>query len=145
VQQADSNDRRGGITVSVDVPATLPRIQADRHRLTQVFANLLVNAYEAMGGKGHVTIRATPTFIDDGGTTREGVLVEVADDGPGIPADVRDKVFDLFFTTKAKGSGLGLGVVRRIVDAHDGRLDLRTSAAGTTMLITLPVAGGADT
>src|SRR5688572_16633114 len=145
VQQADSKDRRGEIAVSVDVPATLPRIQADRHRLTQVFANLLVNAYEAMAGKGHVTIRATPTSIDDGGTTRDGVLVEVADDGPGIPADVRDKVFDLFFTTKAKGSGLGLGVVRRIIDAHDGRLDLRTSAAGTTMLITLPVAGGADT
>ena len=145
VQQADSQDRRGEIAVTVDVPATLPRIQADRHRLTQVFANLLVNAYEAMGGKGHVTIRATPTCIDDGGTTRDGVLVEVADDGPGIPADVRDKVFDLFFTTKAKGSGLGLGVVRRIVDAHDGQLDLRTSPAGTTMLITLPVAGGADT
>jgi signal transduction histidine kinase len=145
VQQADSQDRRGEIAVTVDVPATLPRIQADRHRLTQVFANLLVNAYEAMGGKGHVTIRATPTCIDDGGTTRDGVLVEIADDGPGIPADVRDKVFDLFFTTKAKGSGLGLGVVRRIVDAHDGQLDLRTSPAGTTMLITLPVAGGADT
>jgi signal transduction histidine kinase len=57
---------------------------------------------------------------------------------------VKDKVFDLFFTTKAKGSGLGLAVVRRIVDAHDGRLDLRTSPGGTTIRITLPVAGGDD-
>jgi PAS domain S-box-containing protein len=145
IQQADSKDRRGEISVTVDVPATLPRIQADRHRLTQVFANLLANAYEAMNGTGEVAIRATPTTIDDSGTMREGVLVEVADNGPGIPADLRDKVFDLFFTTKAKGSGLGLGVVRRIIDAHDGRLDLRTSPAGTTMLITLPVAGSADT
>ena len=129
IQQADTKDRRGQITVDVDVSPTLPRIQADRHRLTQVFTNLLVNAYEAMHGQGHVTVRAVPTRIEESGIGRDGVLIEVADDGPGIPADVKDKVFDLFFTTKAKGSGLGLAVVRRIVDAHDGRLDLRTSAA----------------
>jgi signal transduction histidine kinase len=144
IQQADSKDRRGQITVDVDVSPALPRIQADRHRLTQVFTNLLVNAYEAMHGQGHVTVRAVPTRMEESGIGRDGVLIEVADDGPGIPADVKDKVFDLFFTTKAKGSGLGLAVVRRIVDAHDGRLDLRTSPAGTTIRITLPVAGGDD-
>ena len=144
IQQADSKDRRGQITVDVDVSPTLPRIQADRHRLTQVFTNLLVNAYEAMGGRGHVTVRAVSTRMEESGLGRDGVLIEVADDGPGIPPDVKDKVFDLFFTTKAKGSGLGLAVVRRIVDAHDGKLDLRTSPGGTTIRITLPVAGSDD-
>ena len=55
------------------------------------------------------------------------VVVEVADDGPGIPADVTERVFNAFFTTKAQGSGLGLAIVRKIVDAHDGRIDLRTA------------------
>jgi signal transduction histidine kinase len=142
VQHADSTGRRGNIAVEVAVPATLPRIQADRHRLTQVFTNLILNAYEAMRGAGHVTIRATPTRMEESGIGRDGVRIEVADTGPGIPADVKDKVFDLFFTTKAKGSGLGLAIVRRIVNAHDGQLDLRTSPRGATIRITLPVAGG---
>jgi signal transduction histidine kinase len=68
------------------------------------------------------------------------VLVEVTDDGPGMPPEISDKVFDPFFTTKAQGSGLGLAIVRKIVDAHDGRLDLRTSPGeGTTIRLTLPV------
>ena len=103
------------------------------------------SAYEALQGKGRVIVRATPARLESGGTGRDAVLVEVADDGPGIPAEAKDKVFDLFFTTKAKGSGLGLAVVRRIVDAHDGRLDLHTSPKGTTIRVTLPVVGGDDT
>ena len=64
------------------------------------------------------------------------MLVEVTDDGPGMPPDVADKVFDPFFTTKAQGSGLGLAIVRKIVDAHDGRLDLQTApGAGTTIRV----------
>jgi signal transduction histidine kinase len=70
------------------------------------------------------------------------VLVQVSDDGPGIPADVAEKVFDPFFTTKPQGSGLGLAIVRKIVDAHDGRIDLRTAVGqGTTIRVTLPVTG----
>jgi len=145
IQQADTQDRRGSIVVDVEVPGALPRIQADQHRLTQVFTNLLNNAYEALQGTGRVVVRATPARLESGGTGRDAVLVEVADNGPGIPAEAKDKVFDLFFTTKAKGSGLGLAVVRRIVDAHDGRLDLHTSPKGTTIRVTLPVVGGDDT
>jgi nitrogen-specific signal transduction histidine kinase len=141
IQQADTGDRRGQVTVAVEVPDSLPRIQADRHRLTQVITNLLNNAYEALQGTGHVTVRARAARSSDGAELRDEVLVEVADNGPGIPPDLKDKVFDLFFTTKAKGSGLGLAIVRRIVDAHDGSLDLRTSPAGTTISLTLPVAG----
>ena len=71
------------------------------------------------------------------------MLVEVADDGPGVSAEVADKIFDPFFTTKAQGSGLGLAIVRKIVDAHDGRIDLRTAPGrGTAILVTLPVTAG---
>jgi signal transduction histidine kinase len=102
-----------------------------------------MNAYEAMGGKGLVTISARMMRLEDGSDGREAVLVEFADNGPGIPPDVADKVFDPFFTTKAQGSGLGLAIVRKIVDAHDGRIDLRTTPGqGTTIRVTLPVTGG---
>jgi signal transduction histidine kinase len=102
----------------------------------------LMNAYEAMGGKGLVTIVASRVRLEDGTDPRDAVLVQVADDGPGIAPDVAEKVFDPFFTTKPQGSGLGLAIVRKIVDAHDGRIDLRTFAGqGTTIRVTLPVTG----
>jgi signal transduction histidine kinase len=81
--------------------------------------------------------------LADGGDGREAVLVEVIDTGPGIPPDVAERVFEPFFTTKPQGSGLGLAIVRKIVDAHDGRLDLRSAPGeGTSIRVTLPVAGG---
>ena len=71
------------------------------------------------------------------------VIVDVVDDGPGVPGDLSDRIFDPFFTTKPQGSGLGLPIVRKIVDAHDGRIDLRTTpGGGTTIRVTLPVTGG---
>ena len=145
IQLADSKARRGGIQVDVNVPAGLPRIQADRHQLTQVFTNLLMNAYEAMNGTGRIAISADRTRLEDGADGREAVLVECADDGPGMPVEVAEKVFDPFFTTKPQGSGLGLAIVRKIVDAHDGRIDIRTAAGqGTTIRVTLPVTAGDD-
>ena len=68
------------------------------------------------------------------------VVIQVADDGPGIPPELTDRVFNAFFTTKAQGSGLGLAIVRKIIDAHDGRIDVTTAPAqGTTFTVTLPV------
>jgi signal transduction histidine kinase len=143
IQLADSKGKRGNVEVSMLISDGLPQINADQHQITQVFTNLLMNAYEAMGGKGCVTISAEMLRVEDGGDGREAVLVEFADNGPGIPPDVADKVFDPFFTTKAQGSGLGLAIVRKIVDAHDGRIDLRTTPGqGTTIRVTLPVTGG---
>jgi len=143
IQLADTKARRGDVQVSVAIPEGLPQIQADQHQLTQVFTNLLMNAYEAMGGSGHVSITASRLRLEDGTDPREAVLVQVADDGPGIPPDVAEKVFDPFFTTKPQGSGLGLAIVRKIVDAHDGRIDMRTAVGqGTTIRVTLPVLGG---
>src|SRR5688572_23119168 len=142
VQLADTKARQGDIRVDVDVPEGLPEIQADQHQLTQVFTNLLMDAYEAMDGKGHIRITASAARIANAGDGRDAVLVEVTDDGPGIAPDVAENVFDPFFTTKPQGSGLGLAIVRKIIDAHDGRIDLRTAPGqGTTIRLTLPVMG----
>jgi signal transduction histidine kinase len=143
---ADTKARRGDTEVQVNVSRELA-IHADQHQLAQLFTNLLINAYEAMEGRGRVVISARPVRVDDTmageSGAREGVLVEVADDGPGVSPEVADRIFDPFFTTKAQGSGLGLAIVRKIVDAHDGRIDLRTAPGrGTAILVTLPVTAG---
>jgi signal transduction histidine kinase len=130
VQLADTKAARGSIGVGVD----------DHHQLTQLFTNLLINAYEAMDGKGRVEITATAMRQDDGGEGREAVRIELMDTGPGMAQEVAERVFDPFFTTKAQGSGLGLAIVRKIVDAHDGQIDLRTAPGGGTLIrVTLPV------
>ena len=82
------------------------------------------------------TARCCPTATQPVPT----VVVDVADDGPGMPADVAEKIFNPFFTTKAQGSGLGLAIVRKIVDAHEGRIDMTTAdGRGTRFSVTLPV------
>jgi signal transduction histidine kinase len=141
IHLADTKARRGAVNVDVQLADSLPLIQGDQHQLMQLFTNLLINAYEAMGGTGRITITGERTRLADGsGEGRDAVLVEVTDDGPGMPSEISDKVFDPFFTTKAQGSGLGLAIVRKIVDAHDGRLDLQTApGAGTTIRLMLPV------
>jgi signal transduction histidine kinase len=140
IHLAESKAARGDVEIRVAVPAGLPQIQADEHQLTQVFTNLLINAYEAMNGTGRVVVSAQPTRIEDGAEGREAVLVEFVDNGPGMAPDVADRIFSPFFTTKAQGSGLGLAIVRKIVDAHDGKIDLKTAPGmGTTIRVTLPV------
>jgi Signal transduction histidine kinase len=115
-----------------------------------VFTNLLANAFEALGRKGHITISAVtgamdndPAFVGVHPPTPT-VVVDVADDGPGLKADVTDKIFDPFFTTKVTGTGLGLAIVRKIVDAHDGRIDVSSEeGAGTRFRVTLPITSAA--
>jgi signal transduction histidine kinase len=144
---ADGHAIRGTVAVETAIPEDLPRIRADRNQLTQVFANLLINAYEALGGRGRVRIesRAVDTadegaLVPDAQHSAPSVIVEVADDGPGIPAEGAEKIFEPFYTTKPKGSGLGLAIVRKIVDAHEGRIDLAaTEGRGTRFRVTLPV------
>jgi signal transduction histidine kinase len=142
VTLADTKAARGSIDVRVEVPRELPPIQGDSHQLAQLFTNLLTNAFEAMEGRGRVVVSAEMVQLPENpdGRPRDAVLVEVADDGPGMPPEVADKIFDPFFTTKAKGSGLGLAIVRKIVDAHDGKIDMRSAPArGTAIRVTLPV------
>ena len=145
VTTAEGHLLRGGVQVRVECPDHLPAIQGDPHQLRQIFTNLLTNAFEALGGKGQVTVVAT-AFVEDGpaGGEPQGpvVQVEVADNGPGIPAEVLEKIFSPFFTTKPQGSGLGLAIVRKIVDAHDGRIDVGVlEGGGTRFRVTLPVTG----
>jgi nitrogen-specific signal transduction histidine kinase len=144
---AESKTPRGSVSVRLDVPAGLPPIECDHYQLCQVFTNLIANAFEALEGKGTIAIAASQGSIETdpafGGAPQEPtpiVIVDVADDGPGVPAELNDRIFDPFFTTKPKGSGLGLGIVRKIVDAHDGRIDLSSSpTTGTRFRVTLPV------
>src|SRR6186997_776266 len=144
---ADGKAQRGGIVVDVELPADLPPLGADQHQLTQVFCNLLINAYEALDGRGRIEIAARlahsaadGALLPDGHQSVPTVIVDVTDDGPGMLPDIAEKIFNPFFTTKAQGSGLGLAIVRKIVDAHEGRIDMTTAdGRGTKFRVTLPV------
>ena len=151
VTMAESKAPRGGVAVSMTIEAGLPMIEADHHQLSQVFTNLLANAFEALDGSGHISIVAASGTLEEDPALTGGqdptpiVMVDVIDDGPGVPADATDKIFDPFFTTKAQGSGLGLAIVRKIVDAHDGRIDLSSAPEqGTRFRVTLPVTSATD-
>jgi nitrogen-specific signal transduction histidine kinase len=147
VTMAESKVRRGEVQMTMTIEPGLPAIECDHHQLCQVFTNLVANAFEALDGSGHIaigaqtsTIEADPAFAGVHAPT-PAVVIEVADDGPGVAADVTDKIFNPFFTTKVTGTGLGLAIVRKIVDAHDGRIDVSSAAdAGTRFRVTLPVA-----
>ncbi|HTM23989.1 MAG TPA: ATP-binding protein [Vicinamibacterales bacterium] len=143
---AENHERRGAVTVNVELSESLRPIQGDPHQLRQIFTNLLTNAFEAMNGTGAVEITAAAIDGDEeGGPGMEHamgptIVVSVSDNGPGVPIDVMDRIFSPFFTTKPQGSGLGLAIVRKIVDAHDGRIDVGARAGGGTVFrVTLPV------
>jgi nitrogen-specific signal transduction histidine kinase len=145
VTLAETKVQRGGVAVVINMARELPMIAGDQHQLTQVFTNLVANAFEALDGKGHLTITAATTMPEDDQAfpglhpPMPLVVVDVVDDGPGIPSHLTDRIFDPFFTTKPQGSGLGLAIVSKIVDAHDGRIDVRSSSAGTCFRVTVPV------
>ena len=135
---------KGDVEVRVDLSEALRPIQGDPHQLRQIFTNLLTNAFEAMGGVGVVEITAVAVDGDDetgpADATGPTILITISDDGPGIRPEVMDRIFRPFFTTKPQGSGLGLAIVRKIVDAHDGRIDVGERAGGGTVFrVTLPV------
>jgi PAS domain S-box-containing protein len=146
VTMAESKTARGGVSVTFEVEPKLA-IECDDHQLSQVFTNLITNAFEALEGKGRIGITAVsklvegdPAFAGAAPTPTPMVMVEVTDDGPGLAVELTDKIFDPFFTTKPQGSGLGLAIVRKIVDAHDGRIDVSsTPGVGTRFRVTLPV------
>ena len=147
ISMAESQVPRGDVEVVVTLPEDLAPLHGDPHQLRQVFTNLLTNAFEALASHGAVRIAATQLSAEDEAAAGDVhaipmIQVEVSDDGPGMPADVMDKIFSPFFTTKPQGSGLGLAIVRKIVDAHDGRIDVSARAAGGTRFrVTLPVSG----
>ena len=141
---AETKARRGDTSVTLDLAADLPAIEGDRHQLCQVFTNLLTNAFEALAGRGAVAITAAIAPSEDDPAVAHAptptIVIEVADNGPGVPADMTDRIFNPFFTSKPQGTGLGLAIVSKIVDAHEGRIDVSSSPeTGTRFLITVPV------
>ena len=134
VQQAAELFRaahKGQCELQVTLPDDLPPTSVDRGQIQQVLINLLNNAAEAMPQGGTIQVR---THADG-----DSVVLEVEDHGVGIPAEVQKRLFDPFFTTKAEGTGLGLSVSRRIVEAHGGTLTYTTQVdVGTTFSIRIP-------
>ena len=122
-----------GIEVVRDYDKSLPPICARGSELNQVWTNLIDNAASAMKGKGELRIR----------TARENdrVLVEIRDNGPGIPANIQTRIFEPFFTTKpmGEGTGLGLDMVRRIVSSHHGDIQVQSQPGDTRFQIRLPI------
>lgn len=129
------------IAVIDALAAGLPQVFADSHQVQQVLLNLIINAEQAMlsaNGHGVLVVRS---WHD---TDQEAVIVEINDDGPGIPGELQPKIFDPFFTTKevGKGTGLGLTVAYAIVQEHGGRIRLESQpAAGASFYVELPVTG----
>jgi signal transduction histidine kinase len=122
-----------GVDVIREYDRTLPRICAYGSELNQVWTNLIDNAVDAMGGKGELRIR----------TSRVGdcVQVEIIDNGPGIPPEVKPHLFEPFFTTKrvGEGTGLGLDTVNRIVSQHHGHVRVESRPGETNFQVSLPV------
>jgi signal transduction histidine kinase len=112
-----------------------PTIVADREKLRQVFANILDNAVDALAGVADG--RRIDLFVENG---TGSATVRVRDNGCGIPADKIDRVFNPFFTTKEKGTGLGMAICKKIVEAHEGSIDVVSEAGrGTEFVVTLPL------
>jgi signal transduction histidine kinase len=124
---------KGGIIVVREYEESLPRICAFGGELNQIWTNLMANAIEAMHGKGELRVR----------TAREldRVLVEIGDNGPGIPSAVLPHIFEPFFTTKGvgEGTGLGLDTVSRIIRNHHGEIRVSSHPGDTRFQVFLPI------
>jgi two-component system sensor histidine kinase HydH len=132
----DSQAREKGVRIERAITANGAPARCDPDQIYQVALNLVVNALQALGTGGTLTVRTLPA--------RAGrVGFEVSDDGPGIPPNVRERVFDPFFTSRKGGTGLGLALVQRVVEAHKGSVSVESEVGrGTTFRVELPAAEG---
>jgi signal transduction histidine kinase len=124
--------RAKSVEASVDLPDDLPRAHAVGAELNQVWMNLIDNALDAVAAGGHVAVTAAQEL--------DSVVVHIIDDGPGIPIDIQGRIFDPFFTTKGvgKGTGLGLDIVRRLLQRHDGEIAVESRPGRTEFQVRLP-------
>ena len=125
---------RQGVTVKREYSPNLPRIEAYASELNQVWTNIMDNAIDAMNGKGEIILR---TYAED-----KHVIVEIQDNGPSIPEEIRSRIFEPFFTTKppGKGTGLGLHISHDIVaNRHHGQLKVESEPGNTTFKAVLPI------
>jgi sigma-B regulation protein RsbU (phosphoserine phosphatase) len=124
--------QEAGVQLVMDLDPHLPQIEFDPGHLRQAVLNIAKNGIEAMAGGGTLTIS----------TRRRGeeVEAELADTGTGMPAEALDKIFQPFYTTKEKGSGLGLAITQKIIEAHHGRIDIKSEPGqGTRVILTFKV------
>lgn len=125
------------VDVDVNRKKALPEIEIDPEQLKEVLVNLMVNACEAMKKGGHILI-LEESVLDR--TREKVVLIRISDNGPGIAADILEKVLQPFFTTREEGTGLGLSIASRIIEEHGGHLDVQSvEGQGAEFIITLPV------
>ena len=130
-----SHKLKGGVVVTREYDRSLPRISAYGSELNQVWTNLIDNAIDAMGGQGQIWVRTR--------CEHDQVLVEIADNGPGIPPEIQHRIFEPFFTTKGVGEGTGLGLditYRTVVGKHHGGISVLSNPGDTRFLVRLPVA-----
>jgi signal transduction histidine kinase len=129
-----SKARGKSIAVAIELEDALPRVRGFAGELNQIWGNLIDNALDALPDGGRLEVLAS----------REGpsVLVRIVDNGPGIPAAIRERIFEPFFTTKGvgKGTGLGLDIVRRLVHHNDGKIEVESQPGRTEFSVTLPIA-----
>lgn len=126
---------RRKISVNLNIQGNLPKISIKEHQLFEIVNNLVKNALDAIGQDGLLLILA--------GTIENKVAITIQDTGPGIPPAVEEKIFSPFFTTKEKGTGLGLVVVKKLVEDNKGTIDIRTiQDKGTTFIISFPIEEG---
>jgi signal transduction histidine kinase len=123
---------KGVVKIAREYDRSIPKISAYGSELNQVWTNLIDNAIDAINGEGQITIRTANEF--------DHVLVEIRDNGPGIPADILGRIFEPFFTTKAvgKGTGLGLDVVYRTIQKHRGEIRVDSCPGDTRFQVRLP-------
>jgi two-component system sensor kinase FixL len=118
--------------VDVEVNGAAPAVPADADMLKIVFQNLLINSGHAMDGRGTIRVAVTPT--------ETMCQITFVDTGPGTPAELREKIFSPFFTTKSRGSGLGLPTAKRFIEAHKGQIVIECPpTGGTTVIVQLPM------
>ena len=127
--------RAKAVSVQLETAPSLPRVHGFGSEINQVWEKLVHNALDAVGAGGRVTITATGRG--------DSIVVRIADDGPGIPEEIRARIFDPFFTTKpvGEGTGLGLDIARRIVHLHRGDIDFSTQPGRTVFRVRLPAEG----
>ncbi len=121
-------DETAPVRVERQYQANLPLVPLDESLCEQAFLNLIQNAYDAMGQQGGI-LRLSAHRVEN--ATGEGVEVRIEDDGPGIPAELREQIFNPFVTTKKTGVGLGLSIVSRIIDGHHGTIRVGSASEGS--------------
>ena len=126
-----ANEFKYGIRLVKQYPEKLSLVQGNEDSLGQVWTNILMNAVQAVEGKGTITINLEEL--------PKSILVRIMDDGYGIPLEARDKVFEAFYTTKKRGygTGLGLNISKRIVEQHGGRISFESKKGQTVFAIKL--------